>query len=45
MSAPDNFVLAHNHHAHWDFVRSVRFLRLSQCFAHEIFVRQWFEHL
>ena len=45
MRAPDDFVLAHNHRAHGHFVRRVRFLPLSQCFVHEIFVRQWFEHL
>ena len=45
MRAPDDFVLAHNHGAHRHFVRSVRFLPLSQCFTHEIFVGQRFEHL
>jgi hypothetical protein len=38
MRARDDFALAHNHRAHWHFVRCVRFLRLSQCFAHEMFV-------
>jgi len=45
MRARDDFTLAHNHRPHRHFVRCVRFLPLSQCFAHEIFIRQRFEHL
>jgi hypothetical protein len=44
MRASDDFPLAHNNRADRHFAGYVRFLRLPQCFAYEIFVRQRFEH-
>ena len=44
MRAPDDLALAHNHGAHRHFVRCVRFLPLSQCFTHEIFITAQLNH-
>jgi hypothetical protein len=40
----NDFAVAHDHCAYRHFVSCVRLLRLSQCFAHEILVRQRFDH-
>src|SRR6266581_5945025 len=38
MGAANNFSCKHNNRAYRDFAGVAGFLRLSQCFAHEIFV-------
>lgn len=45
ISARDNFALAHDYRPHRYFLRCERFVRLPQCFPHEVLVGQRFKHL
>ena len=44
MRAPDDFAFANNNRADRNFASYVRFLSLSQCFAHKVLVVWWINH-
>jgi len=45
MRARDDFALARDDRPYRHFIGRARFLCQSQCVAHEIFIRQRFEHV